>query len=99
MIVSKDLDRCSPIGRAAWRASDAGHEATSTDQAMQRTAGRADFYVQSFPHQTRNHTRLIYCLVRHMGRLILIGCIATLAACASGPSEVPSGSGFPRHAE
>src|SRR3954454_11371151 len=34
-----------------------------------------------------------------MTRVILLACIAMLAACASGPPDLPPGSGFPRQAE
>src|ERR1700736_1823264 len=34
-----------------------------------------------------------------MTRLILLGYIVTLAACASGPPDLPPGSGFPRDAQ
>src|SRR4051812_11378124 len=33
-----------------------------------------------------------------MTRVILLACIAMLAACASGPPDLPPGSGFPRAA-
>ena len=42
---------------------------------------------------------LVRDLVRSVARLILISCIVMLAACASGPPDLPPGSGFPRQAE
>src|SRR5205823_1820659 len=34
-----------------------------------------------------------------MTRVALLGCIVMLAACASGPPDLPPGSGFPRDAQ